>query len=486
MHERFVIRARQARQKARAFAVAALLTGVTLTHAAPALAAPSAAIVVDGKSGKILYSSNPDAKRHPASLTKMMTLYLLFEAIESGQSNLGSKIKVSSHCASQAPSKLGIKAGQSIGAEDAILSLVTKSANDVACAIGEYLGGTESGFAKKMTARARTLGMTKSVFKNASGLPDPNQITTARDMATLGRALQEHFPEEYKYFSRKSFKWKGQTIGNHNRLLGRVDGVDGIKTGYTRASGFNLVTSVKRDNRYVVAVVLGGDSGKARDNRMAQLVKDYVPKATKGTRTAPMIAGAPSHDGSQLVAYAEVDAPVPPKRPLAAEPITTASVVGANSIFALAAVEQGDASTSEEGTSEGIDVETITSAVIASEKVEQTIEAAAEEMPAPVEVASISEEQAAAVAAPAAADISGWKIQLAATPTEDSAKDILDRAKAKAPKALDDASAYTETVVKENVTLYRARFAGFADKDEARAACAQLTKQKFACLALSD
>jgi D-alanyl-D-alanine carboxypeptidase len=476
MHDRFVIPARQARQKARALAVAALLAGFTLTHSAPALAAPNAAIVVDGKSGKILYSSNPDAKRHPASLTKMMTLYMLFESIETGRSSLKTKIKVSSRCAGMAPSKLGFKAGQTIDAESAILALVTKSANDVACAIGEYLGGTESGFAQKMTSRARTLGMSKTVFKNASGLPDPNQITTARDMATLGRALQEHFPEEYKYFSRKSFKWKGQTIGNHNRLLGRVDGVDGIKTGYTRASGFNLVTSVKRDNRYVVGVVLGGDSGKARDARMAQLVKDYMPKATKGARTAPMIAGAPSRDGSQLVAYAETDAPVPPKRPLAAEPITTASVVGANSIFALAAVEQGDASASED-----VDVETITSAVIASDKVGSTIEAAAEEMPAPVEVAAISEEQAVAPA-----DIGGWKIQLAATPTEDSAKDILERAKAKAPKALASASAYTESVVKENVTLYRARFAGFAGKDEARAACAQLTKQKFACLALSD
>jgi D-alanyl-D-alanine carboxypeptidase len=483
MHDRFVISARPARQKARVFAVATLLGAIAFSQAGPAAAAPNAAIVVDGKSGKVLYSSNPDAKRHPASLTKMMTLYMLFEAIESGQSSLNTKIKVSAHCAGQAPSKLGFKAGQTIGAEDAILALVTKSANDVACAIGEYLGGTESAFARKMTARAKTLGMTKTVFRNASGLPDPNQITTARDMATLGRALQEHFPEKYAYFSRRSFKWKGQTIGNHNRLLGRVEGVDGIKTGYTRASGFNLVTSVKRDNRYVVGVVLGGDSGKARDARMAQLIKDYMPKATKGGRTAPLIAGAPTYDGSQLVAYAETDAPIPPKRPLAAEPITTASVVGANSIFALAAVEQGDTDASD---TDEIDVETVTSAVIAAEKVEPVVEASAEQMPAPVEVASIAADPMPAPAAPTTADISGWKIQLAATPTEGSAMDILDRAKAKAPKALAGASPYTETVVKENVTLYRARFAGFAGKDEARAACAQLTKQKFACLALSD
>ena len=445
-----------------------------------------AALVIDANTGKTLYSSSADSRRYPASLTKMMTLYLVFEALNAGKIKKSTMVPFSAQAAAMPPTKLGVRAGKSVSVETIIYALVTKSANDAAAAIGEYLGGSEAGFARIMTSKARRLGMDSTVFRNASGLPDTGQFTTARDMATLGIALREHFPQYYDYFSTRSFTFGRKRMGNHNHLLGRIKGVDGIKTGYTRASGFNLVTSVKRDNRYVVAVVLGGDSGKARDNRMAQLVKDYVPKATKGARTAPMIAGAPSHDGSQLVAYAEVDAPVPPKRPIAAEPITTASVVGANSIFALAAVEQGDASASEEGTSEGIDVETITSAVIASDKVGTTIEAAAEEMPAPVEVASISEEQAAAAAAPAAADISGWKIQLAATPTEGSAMDILERAKAKAPKALADASPYTETVVKENVTLYRARFAGFAGKDEARAACAQLTKQQFACLALSD
>jgi D-alanyl-D-alanine carboxypeptidase/D-alanyl-D-alanine carboxypeptidase (penicillin-binding protein 5/6) len=481
MHERIVIAARRALPKSMGFAVAALVAGATLTQAVPALAAPKAAIIVDGKSGKVLYSDNPDGKRYPASLTKMMTLYLLFDSMESGRTSLKTPIKVSAHCAGQAPSKLGFRPGQTIDAESAILAIVTKSANDVACSIGEYLGGTESGFAKKMTARARTLGMTKTVFRNASGLPDPGQVTTARDMATLGRAIQEHFPEEYKYFSRRSFKWRGQTIVGHNYLLGRVDGVDGIKTGYTRASGFNLVTSVKRDNRYLVGVVLGGDSGKSRDARMTQLVKTYMPKASKGARTAPLIAGAPANDGSQLAAYAEVETPIPPKRPIAPEPITTASVVGANSIFALSAVEEGDTSDAENDAPANVDVETITSAVIASDKVTPRTQ----QMPPRVDIASLSNDEAVAAAAPAA-DIGGWKIQLGATPTEGSARDILERAQAKAPNALADASPYTETVVKENVTLYRARFAGFSGKDEARAACAQLTKQKFACLALSD
>jgi D-alanyl-D-alanine carboxypeptidase len=456
MLDRFATLRRPARVSVQALAAAVIMSGAALFTAGNAAAAPNAAIVVDAKSGKVLYSSNPDAKRHPASLTKMMTLYMLFESIDSGKSSLKTKIKMSSRCAGQAPSKLGLKPGQTISARDAILALVTKSANDVACAIGEHLGGSESAFAKKMTSRAHALGMSKTTFRNASGLPDAAQVTSARDMALLGRALQQHFPEHYKYFSTRSFKWKGNTIGNHNRLLGRVEGVDGIKTGYTRASGFNLVTSVKRGDRQIVAVVLGGDTGKARDQRMAALIKDYIPRASKGPRTASIAEGAPNPDdveatavvdATALAAVANVEgAPVPPKRPLASDPIVTASVVGANSIFALAAVEQGDAS------------------------------AAVEEMAA----------TATAPEAPPPVIASGWKIQLAATPNQSSALEILDRAQAKAPKVLADASPYTESVVKEDVTLYRARFTGFADKDAARAACAQLVKQKLSCLALSD
>jgi D-alanyl-D-alanine carboxypeptidase len=458
MQFRFATLRRPARVFVQAMAAAALFSGAIALSGGSALAAPNAAIVVDAKSGKVLYSSNPDAKRHPASLTKMMTLYMLFESIDSGKTSLKTKIKMSSRCAGQAPSKLGIKAGGTISARDAILALVTKSANDVACAIGEHLAGSESGFARKMTARAHALGMSKTNFRNASGLPDPAQVTSARDMATLGRALQEHFPSHYKYFSTRSFKWKGATIANHNRLLGRVEGVDGIKTGYTRASGFNLVSSVKRGNRQIVAVVLGGDSGKARDQKMASLIEDYLPKATKGARSVTIVQGAPDPDEVAVAAYAE-DVPVPPKRPLASEPITTASVVGANSIFALAAVEQGDADA-------------------AAAAVEEMAAAAHAGEPPAVEIASVE------TAAPVIA--SGWKIQLAATPTQSSAIEILERAKSKAAKFLADASPYTETVVKEDVTLYRARFVGFADKDAARAACAQLVKQKFSCLALSD
>ena len=223
-------------------------------------AAPYAAIVVDGNSGTVLHTSNPDARRHPASLTKIMTLYLLFEQLEAGKLKLDSQLKVSEHAASQSPTKLGLKAGSTIQLEEAIKGIITRSANDASVVVAEAVAGDEEDFAELMTKKAQALGMTRTVYKNASGLPDDDQVTTARDQSILGRAIQERFPRYYKYFSTRSFTFRGQWISNHNRLLGRVEGVDGIKTGYIRASGFNLVTSVNRGNRYVVAVVLGGSS----------------------------------------------------------------------------------------------------------------------------------------------------------------------------------------------------------------------------------
>ena len=175
---------------------------------------------------------------------------------------------MSEHAAEQSPTKLGLKEGSTIRVEDVIKGMVTRSANDAAVVVAENLASSESEFARMMTRKAHALGMTNTVYRNASGLPDTAQVTTARDQAILGRAIQERFPRYYKYFSTRSFTYKGQQIGNHNRLLGKVEGVDGIKTGFIRASGFNLVTSVKRDGRHLVAVVLGGKSGAARDARM--------------------------------------------------------------------------------------------------------------------------------------------------------------------------------------------------------------------------
>jgi D-alanyl-D-alanine carboxypeptidase len=253
---------------------------------------PFASIVVDANSGKVLQDSNADGLRHPASLTKIMTLYLLFERLEAGKLKLDSPLKVSEHAASQAPSKLGLDAGDTIDVEDAIRAVVTKSANDVAVVIAEAVGGDENEFAKLMTAKAHALGMTHTEYRNASGLPDDNQITTARDLALLGRAIQDRFPRYYRYFATPSFTYRGNSMRNHNHLLGSLEGVDGIKTGYTDASGFNLVTSMKRGNRYVVAVVLGGRSAGQRDSRMRELLTQNITHAAD-RRTAPVIAEKP-------------------------------------------------------------------------------------------------------------------------------------------------------------------------------------------------
>ena len=382
----------------------------------------------ENRQGPLL--SNADTKTYPASLTKMMTLYLLFEALESGKVSLSSRITVSSHAAAQPPSKLGLKPGQTISVHDAILALVTRSANDIAAAIGEYLGGNESSFAVQMTARARSLGMKNTTFRNASGLPDSGQMTTARDMSILGRALQDRFPTYFRYFKTTSFTYNGAKIGNHNRLLGKISGVDGIKTGYIRAAGFNPVTSVNLPDRRLVAVVLGGSTGSSRDQRMAGLIKTYVPKASRG----PQIAGRILPAGAPTVA----SLPAPRPRPDGDGEIETGSVV------------------------------TTVADVVPDE---------------PRSQGDIGDDMVDTATTPV---VSGWKIQIAATPTQASALRILERAQATGTSVLGDAAPYTEPVVKDSTTLFRARFAGFANKQEAWDACAYLTKQKFACYAIAE
>jgi len=262
----------------------------TAAKASPASDSRYAAIVVDSATGEVLFARNADDRRYPASLTKIMTLYILFEEMQKGRFNEASKLEVSAKAAAQAPSKLGLKAGQTITVGEAIRALVTKSANDAAMVVAENVSGSESVFAQRMTTTARRLGMNGTTFRNPNGLPNPGQVTTARDMATLGLAIQTRFPQEYKVFSTRKFVFRGATYGNHNRLLGTVEGVDGIKTGYINASGFNLVTSVKRDGRQLVAVVMGGATGRSRDAHMAELVRTYLPKATVTRATQPLVA----------------------------------------------------------------------------------------------------------------------------------------------------------------------------------------------------
>ena len=297
-------------------------------------------IVVDANTGDVLHSTNPDSQRHPASLTKIMTLYLLFERLEAGKVALDSQMEVSAHAASQAPTKLGVRPGQTLMVEDAIKALVTKSANDAAVVVAEYLAGSEDEFAKVMTRKARSLRMSRTVYRNASGLPDGAQVTTARDQALLGLAIQDRFPRYYRYFATQSFAYRGVRMANHNRLLGRVDGVDGIKTGYTRMSGFNLVSSVKRGERRMVAVVLGGTSAGARDAKMRSLIEQKVSLAS-AKRTAPRNveaadAGSPMPLPERPIQVASVaPAPVRPTpakaAPLKAEPIKAEALAPAPS-----------------------------------------------------------------------------------------------------------------------------------------------------------
>jgi D-alanyl-D-alanine carboxypeptidase (penicillin-binding protein 5/6) len=231
-----------------------------------------AAIVVDAKTGEVLYAQQADSPRYPASITKVMTLYLTFEAIANGSLSPNDMITVSPRAAAQAPTKLGLRPGQTISVVDAMTAVAVKSANDMAVALAEKIGGNENRFAAMMTLKAQELGMNNSHFVNASGLPDSRQLTTARDIAILSRAVMRDYPQYYGFFGKKEFVWHGRAVANHNGLLGKMPGVDGIKTGFTNASGYNLAASAVRDNRRLIAVVMGGNSVAARDTHVADLL----------------------------------------------------------------------------------------------------------------------------------------------------------------------------------------------------------------------
>jgi len=265
-----------------------LLLGVM---APPAHANPKyASIVMDADSSAILHQRYADKRLHPASLTKIMTLLMLFDALERGEVKMHDRIKISRHAANQVPSKLGLPVGSTIRVKDAIYALVTKSANDVAVAVAEHLEGSESAFALKMTARARVLGMRNTIFRNASGLHDRRQVSTARDMAKMGRAVVFNYPEYYHYFSTRSFTYRGKTYRSHNRLLGKYKGMDGMKTGYVNASGFNLIASAVRDDRRIIAVVFGGRTSNSRNAHMVSL----LDRGFKKIKTMPLrVAKAP-------------------------------------------------------------------------------------------------------------------------------------------------------------------------------------------------
>ena len=485
---------------------------------------PYADIVIDANSGHLLHGTNADALRHPASLTKIMTLYLLFEQMEAGKFRLDSRLEVSEHASQQAPSKLGLRPGQTISVEEAIRALVTKSANDVAAVVAEAIGGDEETFARMMTRKARVLGMSRTVYANASGLPDPDQITTARDQATLGRAIQDRFPREYRYFATPVFVYRGWAMRNHNKLLGRVQGLDGIKTGYTRNSGFNLVTSVRRGPRHIVAVVLGGTSGAARDARMRVLIEQQIASGSS-QRTVAKIAESTEVAATQ----SKPTVPLPSMARLARAdtmaPITTNNVAEgdtgpahvAPAIHAAPPVASSLSPQPKPGSAEPINpvkVKTITvkagnvqTAMLVPISPAPTAMVApphfAKSAPAAVPAAPTVAEKPAAPAAYQVASANSvpvttgsavprhphprgpWLIQVGAFPKEAEAHERLREAQSLAKAMLAKADPFTERVVKGSQELYRARFAGF-DQGSAEAACKYFKRNEIACMAIKN
>ena len=469
-----------------------------------------AAIVVDANTGATLHQSNPDSLRHPASLTKIMTLYMLFERLEAGKIKLGSTMPVSEHASEQAPTKLGLRPGQTLEVEDAIKALVTKSANDAAVVIAEALAGSEDEFALQMTRKARALGMNRTIYRNASGLPNDEQVTTAREQAMLGQAIQERFPRYYRYFSTSSFTYQGRAMRNHNKLLGRVHGVDGIKTGYTRASGFNLVTSVQRGDRHIIGVVLGGRSGGKRDAKMRDLIDSHIVEASlKRTKTrfaeaqeptslpapssaeAPVVVPVESAAKPKLAAARTVPVPAPVGAPMALVPVEATATIPS-------------AKLGSNNPNKPIAVKTVVVKMAPKAAPVKTATApaprpqAAAPMPAPGARPGILGVLPAAVATAGNAIIpsaaasermtpptratsrSGWAIQVGAFEEEGEAKQRLSSAQ-KAMKV--KADPYTERTTKGEKTYFRARFA-VNDKDQAESACKQLKLSDIVCMAL--
>lgn len=426
----------------------ALTLLVAIASSSTSATAGSAQLLLDARTGEVLASENPDSLNHPASLTKMMTLYMTFDAIRRGELSWDSKVPFSKYAASRPPTKLRVKAGDAVTVKEAVLGMIVQSANDAAAAMAEKLGGTESEFAAMMTAKARSLGMSKTTFVNASGLPDDRQITTARDMSTLGIALLRDFPQEYKLFNTKSFAFRGRTINGHNNLMYRYKGMDGIKTGYTNASGFNLVSAVKDGDRRVIGVVMGGRSAASRDKVMEKLIAGNIAKASRGSK---LLASNSTRVGMDLARLGD-DVPVPAPRQDA-----VAAVIGLANASPVAASMLGTAYA-------------------------KPVEMAAADVSS--DVPALTPEAEIPFAAPKAEiqKVGGWQIQIAAAASAKAAMDLLADAKAKIGGPLNDRDTYTEAVTRDGSTFYRARFTGFASKTEARSACDQLVKNRYDCV----
>jgi D-alanyl-D-alanine carboxypeptidase len=401
----------------------------------------AADIVVDMNSGRILHEQASTAPRAPASLTKMMTLYVLFSYMRAGAVSPDSELVVTPYAASQAPTKLNLKPGATIRAADAVNALVTLSANDAAVTIAENLAGTEQNFARVMTRKAQELGMMSTLFRNASGLPNDEQVTTARDMAVLAQHLIRDFPEYYGCFQTKYFAYHGRRYRNHNRLLFGYKGTDGIKTGYTRAAGFNLTASVRRDDKHLVAVVLGGRTGGQRDAAMRALLDQSFPKAVAG-RPRPV-------ETAPLVARLETPAPPAPPPPVAKK-----------RVFALASAGSAEPA----GFSDDSDVQ-----VSAKPAAAPAAEMPADPMPTGPTTSSTA---------------SGpYHVQVGAFTSQAEAESRLGEVRGRASSVLEGHQPIAVVFQKDDTQWYRARFAGFS-QDGAKNTCAQLKRMSFECVVM--
>lgn len=496
-------------------------------HAEEDYSPPTASILVDANSGAVLEAANADALRHPASLTKVMTLYLLFEQLDAGRLKLDTPLKVSEHAAEQAPTKLDLKPGETITVADAIKGIVTRSANDAAVVIADNLAGDEGHFAKLMTQKAHALGMSHTTYVNASGLPDDDQVTTARDQALLGRAIEDRFPRYSKFFATTSFVFHGETIHGHNHLLGSVDGVDGIKTGFTRASGFNLLTSLRRDGRYLVGVVFGGRSAFARDMHMRELIAAHFNEASR-RHTAPLVAERSERDGEpQALAFAKalptrvdrtsqatadaIPGSKDPIRPLLVRtipyrvaPAPSAALAPMPALVPLAAATSAALPQAEpapqpaaQTASAAANTTVITApATIVDQEISRLRAPSAEgsaKRQAATDVKAETATTEIALSQPMrptpAVRVhahSGWMIQIGAFDSQDEAQQHLQAAQQTVHAVLATADAFTERIEKGDTPLYRARFAGFKKETAAEAACRRLKRNDFACMALKD
>lgn len=464
-----------------------LLSGANAVQAAR----KSAAMAVDVHTGKILYSHNIDKPHHPASLTKIMTLYMLFEYIEAGRLHMNSRLKVTENASKQAPSKLGLRPGSTILVKDCIKALITKSANDVAVIVAENLAGSEWKFTQLMTWKARKMGMHKTVFVNASGLPDRRQTTTARDMITLGLRIQKDFPQFYPLFKTKRFSYRGKVYKNHNGLMSRMRGIDGIKTGYTRASGFNLTSSIWKGRKHVVAVVMGGKTARKRDNFMARVLNKSLRKARNGKTKEQFVAAnfarkAPNRRVAQIErqprkqAYKQpakrvqkrVDQPVKAKRQIVKAVVKAppkSEVQKTVSTKKLAYVPAQEIVVRSKDQS----------------RMSQSAEDAAKKQTAELPVTEttgdikIETKKQATITSPPKGP---YHIQIGAFGSEEDAERRLHSIGSKAGKLLKGHQSFTMLVPTNNV--YRARFGGFSEAD-ARKTCRQLKKKSIDCMAIS-